>query len=54
MSKFTLKELAKKVLREERKPLTAEKIWEIAKQMGYDKLGNFKGKIPWRTIGAII
>lgn len=54
MSKFTLKELAKKVLKEEKKPLTAEKIWESARQKGYDKLGNFKGKTPWRTIGAII
>ena len=54
MSKITLKELAKKVLKEERKPLTAEKIWESARQKGYDKLGNCKGKTPWRTIGAII
>jgi len=54
MSKFTFKELAKKVLKEEKKPLTAEKIWEIARQKRYDKLGNFKGKTPWRSIGARI
>ena len=54
MRRLTLKELARKVLEEEIRPLTVEEIWEIAKRKGYDKLGNFKGKTPWRTIGAQI
>jgi len=54
MSRFTLKDLARRVLREEKRPLTAEKIWEIAKQKGYDKLGNFRGKTPWLYISTKI
>lgn len=54
MGRFTLKDLAKKVLEEEKRPLTVEEIWEIAEKREYDKLGNFKGKTPWRTIGAQI
>ncbi len=52
--KFTLKDLAFRVLKEEGRPLTALEIWEIGVKKGYDKLGGFKGKKPWLTIGAII
>lgn len=54
MSRFTLKGLAEKILNEERKPLTVEDIWDIAKNKKYDALGNFTGKTPWRSIGAQI
>ena len=54
MNRFTLKSLAEKILEEERKPLTVEDIWEIAKNKEYDALGNFTGKTPWRSIGAQI
>ncbi len=54
MKKLTFKELAKKVLEEEKRPLTVEEIWEIAVKKGYDKLCGTQGKTPWRTIGALI
>ncbi len=54
MSRFTLKDLAERILKEEGKPLTVEDIWEIAKNKEYDALGNFTGKTPWRSIGAQI
>lgn len=34
---MTFLELAKKVLLEMKKPLTANEIWEIAKDKGYDQ-----------------
>ncbi len=54
MSRFTLKDLTERILKEEGKPLTVEDIWEIAKNKEYDALGNFTGKTPWRSIGAQI
>jgi len=54
MEKLTFKNLAKKVLEEERRPLSAEEIWEIAKEKNYDKDLNSQGKTPWRSIGAQI
>ena len=54
MKKLTFKELAKKIIREEKHPLTPEKIWEIALKKGYDKLCESQGKTPWRSIGAQI
>ncbi len=45
-------ELAEKVLKEEKRPLTQNEIWEIAKLKGYDKLVGTIGKTPWQTIGA--
>jgi hypothetical protein len=35
-TKFEVLDLAKKVLEEEKKPLSGEEIWKIAKQKGYD------------------
>lgn len=54
MKKLTFKELAQKVLEEEKRPLTVREIWEIAVEKGYDKLVNSSGKTPWRTVGAQI
>lgn len=54
MKKLTFKELAQKILEEERRPLTVEDIWKIAVEKGYDKLCGTQGKTPWRTIGAQI
>lgn len=54
MARFTLRDLAIKVLNEEKEPLSALEIWEIAVSKGYDKKGNFTGKTPWYSIGAII
>lgn len=54
MKKITFLELAKKVLKEENKPITVEDIWQFAQEKGYDTLVATKGKTPWRTIGAQI
>jgi len=54
MEKLTFKELAMKILEEEKCPLTVEEIWEIAQKRGYDKFCSSQGKTPWRTIGAQI
>jgi len=50
--KLTFKELARKILEEERRPLTASEIWEIAVKKGYDKLCSNKGKTPDATLSA--
>ncbi len=52
--KWTFLELAKKILEEEKKALTPEEIWEMAKIKGYDKYVGTQGKTPWATIGAQI
>lgn len=52
MKKITFLELARKVLKEEERPLTVEEIWETAQKKGHDTLVATKGKTPWRTIGA--
>jgi hypothetical protein len=52
MEKLTFLELAKKILKEENRPLTVEEIWKISQQKGYNKLVATEGKTPWRTIGA--
>jgi DNA-directed RNA polymerase delta subunit len=46
MEKLTFIELAKRILEEEKKPLSATDIWEIAKQKGYDALLHSQGKTP--------
>src|SRR3989304_8549790 len=38
----------------EKKPLSSEEIWEVAKSKGYDKYVGTQGKTPWATIGAQI
>ncbi len=52
--KLTFKELAQKVLEEEKRPLTVNEIWKIAVEKGYDKLCGTKGKTPWLSVGAQI
>jgi len=54
MGQLTFLELAKKVLEAERKPLSPEEIWEVARSKGYDKEVATQGKTPWATIGAQI
>lgn len=54
MGKGTFLELAERVLREEKKPLSTEEIWEVAKGKGYDKSVGTQGQTPWRTIGSRI
>lgn len=51
---MTFLELAERVLKEEKKPLTAIEIWNIGTQKGYDKELNSEGKTPWATLGAQI
>ena len=51
---MTFLELAERVLKEEKKPLTAIEIWNIGTQKGYDKQLNSEGKTPWATLGAQI
>lgn len=54
MKQLTFLELAKKIIEEEGKPLSAEEIWEIATIKGYDKEVGTKGKTPARTLGSRI
>ena len=54
MKQWSFLELAKRVMEEEKKPLSSEEIWEIAKTKGYDRNVGTQGKTPWRTIGAQI
>jgi uncharacterized protein len=52
MKQLTFLELALKVLEEEKRPLTAIDIWEIAKTKGYDEYVGSEGKTPWYSIEA--
>ncbi len=54
MKKLTFKELAKRILEEEKRPLAVKEIWEIAVKKGYDKLCDTQGKTPWKTVAAQI
>lgn len=54
MGQWTFLKLVKKILEEEKKPLSSEEIWEVAKSKGYDKYVGTQGKTPWATIGAQI
>ncbi|MDR6514735.1 COG2958 family protein [Chryseobacterium camelliae] len=51
---MTFLELAQSILQEEKKPLTATEIWNLAVEKGYDKKLNSQGKTPWSTLGAQI
>lgn len=51
---MTFLELAERVLREQKQPLTANEIWTLATEKGYDKQLNSEGKTPWATLGAQI
>jgi hypothetical protein len=49
---MTFLELAEKVLKEEKRPLTPNEIWNLATEKGYDKEVKSQGKTPWATLGA--
>ncbi len=49
---MTFLELAEKVLRDEKRPMTANEIWTFAVDKGFDKHLNSGGKTPWATLGA--
>jgi len=51
---ITFLQMAEKVLEEEKQPLTASEIWQVAVSKGYEKLVDTKGKTPWATLGALI
>jgi len=54
MEKLTFLQLAKKVLEEEKKPLTHREIWAIALDRRYDQLLSSYGDTPWDTISSQI
>ena len=51
---LTFLQLAKKVLEEEKKPLSTSEIWSIAVSSGKDKLVGTTGKTPWASLGALL
>ncbi|MCG3119576.1 MAG: hypothetical protein ALAOOOJD_02006 [bacterium] len=51
---MTFLELARRVLEEEKKPLSVDEIWTIAKFKRYDQDLASQGKTPWATIAAQI
>ena len=52
MQPLTFLELARKILAEEKHPMTSDEIWQTAVTRQYDKLLSTKGKTPWATLGA--
>jgi hypothetical protein len=54
MEKMTFLQLAKKLMDEEKKPLSPVEMWDLAIQKGYDKQVSTLGKTPWQTISAQI
>lgn len=51
---MTFEELILKVLKEEKRAISADEIWEIAVGKGYDKQLGSKGKTPVATLSALI
>jgi hypothetical protein len=49
---MTFLELAERILKELKKPLTANEIWQLAVDKGFDKQLKSDGKTPWATLGA--
>ncbi len=49
---MTFLEMAIKVLKEEKRPLTPTEIWEISTEKGYINDLNTKGKTPWQSLSA--
>ncbi|MCL2025857.1 MAG: HTH domain-containing protein [Leptospirales bacterium] len=49
---MTFNELAEKVLAEGKIPLTANEIWALATEKGYDKKLNSDGQTPWASLAA--
>jgi len=50
----TFLQMARKILSEEKQPLSASEIWQVATAKGYDRELGSKGKTPWATLGALI
>lgn len=48
--KFTFLELAEKIVREEKRPLSPAEMWKSAEAKGYDKLLETKGKTPGSSL----
>lgn len=51
---ITFLQLAKKVLLEEKSPLSASQIWQIAVEKGQDALVGSTGKTPYASLGALL
>jgi uncharacterized protein len=49
---LTFIQLAEKVLKEEKRPLSVPEIWNVVQVKGYDKDIDFKGKTPWNSMSA--
>lgn len=45
-------QLAEKVLKETKQPLTPNEIWERVVELGWENLVSTQGKTPWNTLGA--
>lgn len=54
MTSLSFYELALRVLQEEKRPLSADEIWQLAQAKGYDRLVNSHGKTPAATISSRI
>jgi hypothetical protein len=52
MASLKFLELAKRIMEEEKRPLSPDEIWKIASSKDYDKLMHSVGKTPWATLGA--
>jgi len=51
---ITFLQLAKKVLSEEKRPLSASEIWKVAVEKAQDKLVGSTGKTPWASLAALL
>lgn len=51
---ITFLQLAQKILEEEKQPLSASEIWDIAITRAYEKSLGTKGKTPYATLGAML
>lgn len=49
---LTFLQLAEKVIQEEKRPLGASEIWDLAVERAYEKELATQGKTPWATLGA--
>ena len=54
MEKLTFLDLAERILKEEKKPLSPSEIWKIAVANGYDKQMEIKGKTPDSSLYTVI
>lgn len=54
MRQLTFLELARRVIEEEKRPLSVEEIWDVAQARGYDREIGSTGKTPQASIGSRI